>query len=185
MTMISGGMISMSAADDVAVTGDGETRGEGASALPTIGFVLHDVGRLMRKRFEQQAAHLGFTRSQWLVLLHLAKNEGIHQAGLAEILEMEPISLVRILDKLEARGLIERRQHPTDRRLWLLHLDHKAHSSLEALQAIGEITRSEALAGLADADRAALLRMLDGVKANLVEACAKPSAARPGAKRAS
>ncbi len=144
--------------------------------LPTIGFVLHDVGRLMRKRFEQQAAHLGFTRSQWLVLLHLAKNEGIHQAGLAEILEVEPISLVRVLDKLESRGLIERRQHPTDRRLWLLFLHPKARSSLEPLQAIGEATRSEALAGLSGADRAALLRMLGAVKANLVEACARPVA---------
>ena len=158
--------------------GGDEERIDGELALSTIGFVLHDVGRLMRKRFEQQAAHLGFTRSQWLVLLHLAKNEGIHQAGLAEILEVEPISLVRILDKLEARGLIERRQHPTDRRLWLLYLDHKAHSSLEALQAIGDLTRSEALAGLSGAERASLLRMLDGVKANLVEACARPSSKR-------
>ena len=146
------------------------------ASFPTIGFVLHDVGRLMRKRFEQQAAHLGFTRSQWLVLLHLAKNEGIHQAGLAEILEVEPITLVRILDKLESRGLIERRQHPTDRRLWLLFLDPKAHSSLEKLHAIGEVTRAEALAGLPEADRAALFRMLDAVKTNLVEACARPSA---------
>ncbi len=170
-------MISM-VVDNVGAAPNDEVQVEPASALPTIGFVLHDVGRLLRKRFEQRAAHLGFTRSQWLVLLHLAKNEGIHQAGLADILEMEPISLVRILDKLEARGLIERRQHPTDRRLWLLYLDPKAHSSLEALQAIGEITRAEALAGLPHADRAALLRMLDGVKANLVEACARPGARR-------
>ena len=168
----------------MSITLDAEvTVPEADAALPTIGFVLHDVGRLMRKRFEQQAAHLGFTRSQWLVLLHLAKNEGIHQAGLADILEVEPISLVRILDKLEARGLIERRQHPTDRRLWLLYLDQKAHSSLEALQAIGDVTRLEALTGLSGAERAALLRMLDGVKANLVEACARPSASRSGAKK--
>ena len=159
-----------------AMHGDEAKRADQESRLPTIGFVLHDVGRLMRKRFEQQAAHLGFTRSQWLVLLHLAKNEGIHQAGLAEILEVEPITLVRILDKLEGRGLIERRQHPTDRRLWLLYLDPKARSSLEPLHAIGEATRAEALAGLSDADRAALLRMLGAIKTNLVEACARPGA---------
>ena len=159
--------------------GDNDEWTDQEAQLPTIGFVLHDVGRLMRKRFEQQAAHLGFTRSQWLVLLHLAKNEGIHQAGLAEILEVEPITLVRILDKLEARGLIERRQHPTDRRLWLLFLDPKARSSLEPLHAIGEVTRSEALAGLSDADRASLLRMLGAIKANLAEACAR----RPGGRK--
>ena len=156
--------------------GDGEEPDGGESRLPTVGFVLHDVGRLMRKRFEQQAAHLGFTRSQWLVLLHLAKNEGIHQAGLAEILEIEPITLVRILDKLESRGLIERRQHPTDRRLWLLFLHPTARSSLEPLHAIGEATRAEALAGVSEADRAALLRILGAVKANLVEACIRPGA---------
>lgn len=144
--------------------------------LSAIGFVLHDVGRLMRKRFEQQAGHLGFTRSQWLVLLHLAKNEGIHQAGLAEILEVEPISLVRILDKLEARGLVERRQHPTDRRLWLLYLQATAHQSLAPLREIGDITRAEALAGLSDTDRSELCRILDAVKANLIEACVRPSA---------
>ena len=146
--------------------------------LPTVGFVLHDVGRLLRKRFEQQAAHLGYTRSQWLVLLHLSKNEGIHQAGLAEILEVEPISLVRVLDKLESRGLVERRQHPTDRRLWLLHLTPAAHASLEPLQALAEATRAEALEGLSDADRVALLRMLDAIKVNLAEACARPGARR-------
>ena len=146
--------------------------------LPTIGFILHDVGRLLRKRFEQQAAHLGYTRSQWLVLLHLSKNEGIHQAGLADILEVEPISLVRVLDKLEGRGLVERRQHPTDRRLWLLHLTPAAHASLEPLQALAEATRAEALEGLSDADRVALLRMLDAIKVNLAEACARPGARR-------
>ncbi len=146
--------------------------------LPTVGFILHDVGRLLRKRFEQQAAHLGYTRSQWLVLLHLSKNEGIHQAGLADILEVEPISLVRVLDKLEGRGLVERRQHPTDRRLWLLHLTPAAHASLEPLQALAEATRAEALEGLSDADRVALLRMLDAIKVNLAEACARPGARR-------
>lgn len=146
--------------------------------LPAIGFLLHDVGRLLRKRFEQQAAHLGFTRAQWLVLLHLSKNEGIHQAGLAEILEVEPISLVRVLDKLGTRGMVERRQHPTDRRLWLLHLTPAAHASLEPMRALGEATRAEALAGLSDVDRVALLRMLDSIKANLADACARPGARR-------
>ena len=162
------------------MSGDHEDLADWEARLPTVGFVLHDVGRLMRKRFEQQAAHLGFTRSQWLVLLHLAKNEGIHQAGLAEILEIEPITLVRILDKLESRGLVERRQHPTDRRLWLLFLTPDARSVLQPLHAIGEATRAEALAGLSNADRATLLRLLGAVKANLAEACARPGARKAG-----
>ena len=143
---------------------------------PTAGFLVHEVARLMRKRFEQRAAALGFTRSQWQVLIHLAKNEGIHQAGLAEILEVEPITLVRILDKLEARGLIERRQHPTDRRLWLLFLTRDAQPCLAPLREIGDATRAEALDGIAEADHDRLLRDLAVMKANLVAACSLPVA---------
>jgi MarR family transcriptional regulator for hemolysin len=139
-----------------------------------VGFLMHDVARMMRKRFEQRAAHLGFTRSQWQVLVHLAKNEGINQAGLAEILEVEPITLVRILDRLEARGLIERRRHLTDRRVWLLYLTDKAHPSLSLLRVIGEATRSEALDGLSEADQEQLVQTLTRMKANLIDACNLP-----------
>ena len=93
---------------------------------PTLGFLLHDVARLLRKRFEQRARDLGLTRSQWQTLAYLNRNEGIHQSGLADILEIEPITLVRILDRLEERGLVERRRHPTDRRIWLLYLKDAA-----------------------------------------------------------
>ncbi len=140
----------------------------------TMGFLVHDVSRLWRKRFEQRAARLGFTRSQWQVLVHLSKNEGIHQAGLAEILEVEPITLVRILDKLEARKLIERRQHPKDRRVWLLYLTPDAHPSLTLLRGIGEAARAEALAGISPEEQERLSEMLTRLKINLVEACATP-----------
>ena len=141
-----------------------------------VGFLLHDAARLMRRRFEQRAAALGFTRAQWQVLLHLSRNEGIHQAGLADILEVEPISLVRILDKLQARGLVERRQDAGDRRLWRLHLTAAAHPSLALLQDIGEATRGEALRGVSDAERDALVALLSRLKANLAEASARPAA---------
>ena len=141
-----------------------------------VGFLLHDGARLMRRRFEQRAARLGFTRAQWMVLLHLARNEGINQTGLADILEVEPISLVRILDKLQARGLVERRQKDGDRRCWQLFLTPDAHPSLALLQDIGEQTRAEALAGLGDAERQALERALTLLKTNLAEACSRPTA---------
>lgn len=142
---------------------------------PTLGFVLNDVARFLRKRFEQRARGLGLTRAQWQVLAYLAPNEGIHQGGLAELLDVEPITLVRILDKLEIHGLIERRRHPTDRRIWLLHLTAKAHPILARMRAIGDLTRQEALHGLADAERAQLLRMLTTMKKNLIEACDRPA----------
>jgi len=86
----------------------------------TFGFLLHDVARLLKKRFEQKSRGSGLTRSQRQVLAYLAQNEGINQARLAELIEIEPITLGRIVDKLETLRLIERPPHPTDRRTWLL-----------------------------------------------------------------
>jgi DNA-binding MarR family transcriptional regulator len=141
---------------------------------PTLGFILHDVARLLRKRFEQRARDLGLTRSQWQTLVYLNVNEGIHQGGLAEILEIEAITLVRILDKLEARGLIERRPHPTDRRIRSLFLCAAARPLIEELREVGNVTRAEALAGLSDEKRALLLEALTQMKTNLIEACQQP-----------
>ncbi len=139
-----------------------------------LGFLLHDAARLLRKRFEQHARHLGLTRSQWQVLAYLVTCEGIHQGGLAELLDIEPITLVRLLDKLEGLGLIERRPHPTDRRIRLLYLSGAVHPMLESMRTLGEITRGEALAGVSQADREALFRVLKTMKSNLVEACDRP-----------
>jgi DNA-binding MarR family transcriptional regulator len=133
-----------------------------------IGFLLHDVARLMRKRFEQNARDLGLTRSQCQVLAHLARNEGIQQGGLADILEVEPITLTRILDRLEEADLVERRPHPSDRRIRLLHLTSKAHPLLGEIFAIGAVTRGEALQGVPDTERERLFEILSSMKANLL-----------------
>ena len=140
----------------------------------TLGFLLHDVARLLRKRFEQRAKGLGLTRSQWQTLAYLSRNEGIHQGGLADILEIEPITLVRILDKLEERGLIERRQHPTDRRIWVLFLRDEAWPLSDTMRVIGDATRGEALAGVSEAEREQLLRTLTLMKTNLLDTCRQP-----------
>jgi DNA-binding MarR family transcriptional regulator len=133
-----------------------------------LGFLLHDVARLMRKRFEQNARGLGLTRSQCQVLAHLARNEGIQQSGLADILEVEPITLTRILDRLEEGGLVERRAHPTDRRIRQLYLTDKAHPLLADIFTIGAATRGEALEGVAEEDRDRLFALLSSMKANLL-----------------
>jgi MarR family transcriptional regulator for hemolysin len=138
---------------------------------PTLGFVLHEVARLLKRRFEQKAKGLGLTRSQWQTLAYLNIHEGIQQGKLADILEIESITLVRILDRLQARGLIERRQHPSDRRIWQLYLLEAAHPLIVAMQEIGDATRAEALAGVSDDDRALLLQILKTMKGNLAEAC--------------
>ena len=149
---------------------------------PTLGFLLHDVARLLKKRLEQHSRSSGLTRSQWQILAYLALNEGINQKGLAELLDIEPITLGRIVDKLEALRLIKRNPHPTDRRRWLLHLMPAARSRLEQAGEYGDVTRREALAGVSEEDRQHLLKTLQALKENLTQACDAPPA---GQKRAS
>lgn len=148
----------------------------------TFCFLLSDAARLMRKRFEQNARELGLTRAQWHALAYLARNEGVSQSVLADMLDIEPITLGRTIDRLEAQGLVERRPHETDRRIWLLFLREAAAPVLEAMAPISETTRLEALAGVSEADRATLMRVLDGARANLLEAmnCAPKRAKAKG-----
>jgi len=148
--------------------------------VPTLGFLLHEVARLLRRRFEQNARGSGLTRSQWQVLAYLANNEGINQSGLAYLLEIEPITLGRIVDKLQTLRLIERHPDPSDRRVWLLHLTPAARPKLSQLGRLGEVTRGEALAGVPEADTERLLKTLQTLKANLTDACDSPA----GQKRA-
>ena len=145
---------------------------------PTVGFLLHDVARLLRKRFEQHARDSGLTRSQWQVLAYLDQNAGIQQGALAELMDVEPITVGRILDKLESCGLAERRPHATDRRIWQLYLTEKARPKLTELRALGDVTRSEAFGAISAADREQLLATLGQMKANLTAACQLPVAER-------
>ena len=133
----------------------------------TFGFVLHDVARLLRKRFEQRARGLGLTRSQWSVLAHLARHEGINQTSLADILDVEPITLARLLDRMEAAGWVERRKDLRDRRTRLLFLTEKAHPVLAQMWVLGRANREDAMAGLSPACRDQLIESLLQIKANL------------------
>jgi MarR family transcriptional regulator, transcriptional regulator for hemolysin len=145
---------------------------------PTLGFLLHDVARLLKKRFEQKSRGSGLTRSQWQVLTYLAQNEGINQARLAELIEIEPITLGRIIDKLETLRLIKRNPHPTDRRRWLLHLMPAARAKLEQAREFDDVTRGEAMVGVSEDDRQHLLKTLQALKENLTQACDAPLAGR-------
>ena len=148
----------------------------------TLGFLLHDVARLLKKRFEQNSRESGLTRSQWQVLTYLAQNEGINQAGLAELIEIEPITLGRIIDKLETLRLTKRNPHPTDRRRWLLHLMPAARAKLEQAREYDDVTRREAMIGVSEDDAQRLLKTLQALKENLTQAC---DATLAGQKRAS
>lgn len=145
---------------------------------PNIGFVLHDVARLLRKRFEQRSRAFGLTRAQWQVLACLSVQEGIHQNKLADLIEIMPITLARLLDKMEARGFIERRPDAADRRAWLIYLTPKARPLIEVMRGNGRKTREEAFSGLSADAQQQLLQALCLIKSNLLEACAQPAVDR-------
>jgi MarR family transcriptional regulator for hemolysin len=137
----------------------------------TLGFLLHDAARFMRKRFEQlaRAKRLGLTRSQAAVLARLALQEGINQVTLAQLLDLEPITLVRLLDRLQAAGLVERRADPQDRRARVLYLTPHARPLLERVHVLAGEVREEAMAGLEQSERDILLRALGTMKANMLD----------------
>ena len=135
----------------------------------SFGFVLHDVARLMRKRFEQRARGLGLTRAQWQVLAHLTRHEGINQSGLAEILELEPISVGRILDRMEEAGWVERRADPADRRAHRLYVTARARPVMQRMMALGQAVWEDAFAGVPEEDRRRVLELLLLVRGNLSE----------------
>lgn len=133
----------------------------------SFGFLLHDVARLLRKRYEQRARPLGLTRAQWQILAHLQRHEGINQSGLAEVLELEPITVGRLIDRMEDAGLVERRADPADRRAHRLFLTERAQPVLERSRALGEEVRGEAFAGFTAAERETLIDLLVRVRGNL------------------
>ena len=133
----------------------------------SLGFLLADVSRLMRQRFDARAASLGLTRAQWRVLGQLRRREGINQVALAEILEIEPITLARHIDRLEAKGFVERRPDPNDRRARCLHLLPAARPVMDQMRGLSQITRGEALDGIPDADSEKLIDLLLAIKENL------------------
>jgi MarR family transcriptional regulator, transcriptional regulator for hemolysin len=139
-----------------------------------LGFLVHDVARFMRKRFEQHARGLGLTRSQWQALAYLSRNEGISQSGLADLLDVEPITLSRIVDRLVETGFVERMAHPSDRRVWCLRPTAAGRSKLEQVREPGNKTRSETLAGISEIDRARLIKTLAALRLNLSAACEAP-----------
>src|SRR5208282_4676258 len=113
-----------------------------------LGFALHDVARLLRTYSDQRARELGTTRAQWAVLSRLQRCEGVKQSELAEALDLAPITVARLLDKLGAAGLIERRDDAADRRAHRLYLTEKAAPKLKVLGALAEDIMGKALSGL-------------------------------------
>ena len=145
-----------------------------------VGFLLHDVSRLLRLRFDRRARALGLTRAQWRVLAHLAPRQGINQSSLAEILEVENITLGRHIDRLEDTEWVIRRRDPDDRRAWRLFLTDKSRPVLDQMEVLAAETQGEAMAGLSDHERDRLLELLLSMKRNMTAREAETRAAGDG-----
>src|SRR5215467_14675372 len=113
-----------------------------------LAFVINDVARLLRTYADHRAAQFGMTRAKWAVLARLDRFEGLKQTELAEMLDLQPITLTRLLDGLANNGLIERRPDPDDRRAKRLFLTPAARPLLERLSGLGEDIMETALAGV-------------------------------------
>lgn len=138
--------------------------------------MLSDTARLMRRSFDARARQIGVTRPQWRVLSVLRRFEGINQGGLAELIEVEPITVCRMVDRLQEAQLVERRPDPDDRRSWLLFLTPKALELLGQLRPLAEEMLDEALEGVSPNDRAILTTSLDKMRRNLARKPVQPTA---------
>jgi MarR family transcriptional regulator, transcriptional regulator for hemolysin len=133
-------------------------------AQVTVAFILHDLSRQMRHAFDQRARNLGVTRQQWRALFYLSRFDGPTQTELADALEVERISVGRMVDRLVDGGLVERRADPADRRVWRLHLLPPACEILKKLTAIGAALEAEVLEEIAPEKRQELVNLLEQVR---------------------
>ena len=150
-----------------------------------IAFTIMDVARLLKTFADQRARQYGMTRAQWAVLVRLDRSEGLKQSELAEILDLQPITLTRLLDRLAQNGLIERRADPNDRRANRLFLTPAARPLLEQLTKLGTEMMGTVLEGLDAKTLKQLLHDLEQVRDNLRGAINRNSHATPSRHRLS
>ncbi len=130
-------------------------------------FLVHDVARLMRTEGDKRARAHGMTRAQWVILIWLNRWPGLSQKEVAEFLEVEPITVARLVDRLEARGMVERRPDPADRRVWRLHLRPAAQPVLDDIAVHKAEMLEMATAGLDDDAKRLVAEALLRMKANI------------------
>ncbi len=140
-----------------------------------LGSILRDVTHLMRRNFDRRARSLNLTQVQWRALTQLSTNPGVSQTELAELLETEPESVCRLVDRLEAAGWVERRQNPKDRRAFQLFVSARGRPLLAHLWRFADETHADAIDGLSPEALHMLVQTLQHVKRNLANAEKRPA----------
>jgi MarR family transcriptional regulator, transcriptional regulator for hemolysin len=139
-------------------------------AIENIGFMLQDVARLMRCEYNRRVQELALTQAQWRALSILSRKPGLRQNQLAEMLEMQPISIGRLIDRLQAAGWVERKADPTDRRALQLYLTAQSEPILAQLKKHGAACRAAVLAGVSEEEQREFLDILSRMRANMAAA---------------
>lgn len=134
--------------------------------METLPFEIGETAHALRKAFDRRAVGLGVTRAQWKVLFRLTRQPGLRQIELADMLDIEPITLSRIVDRLEEAGLVERVADPADRRAWRLHVTAKAQPLVVKLRSVADDMISEAFAGIDPKDIEITRAVLGKVREN-------------------
>ena len=134
----------------------------------SFGYLLNDVTLLFRKHFDRRAVKFGLTRAQWRATKMLYHREGLRQTELAEFLEMEPIAVGRVIDRLQAAGFVERRADPKDRRAWRLYTTEQSRVIIDDMELIARELRKDATRGIAYAELEQALAVLGRIKDNLL-----------------
>ena len=134
--------------------------------METLPFEISETAHALRKAFDRRAVGMGVTRAQWKVLFRLSRQPGLRQIELADILDIEPITLSRIIDRLEEAGLVERVADPADRRAWRLHVTVRGLPLTAKLRAVADEMISEAFAGIDPKDIEITRAVLGKVREN-------------------
>ena len=144
-----------------------------------LGFLVTDIARLMRRSMDRRLQTLGLTQAQWRAIVHLSRSEGMTQATLAESLEIQPITLTRLIDRMESAGWVERRTHPLDRRAVQLYLTAQSQPILDEMHARAADTLNEATRGVPPRVQRQLIGTLEQIKQNLLAAETSSVATQP------
>jgi DNA-binding MarR family transcriptional regulator len=134
--------------------------------VETLPFTIGETAHALRKAFDRRAVGLGVTRAQWKVLFRLDRRPGLRQIELADMLDIEPITLSRIVDRLEESALVERRADPSDRRAWRLHVTAQAEPLIAKLKAVAAELTADAFAGINPKDIETATQVLERVREN-------------------
>ncbi len=146
-------------------------------ARETLSWEIAETAHVVRRAYDRRVTRLGVTRAQWRVLLRLSHEPGLRQVELADMLDVEPITLCRIIDRLEEAGLVERQRDPADRRAWRLSVTHAAEPVLDDLRGLATELGDEAFDGLDPSQIETLRALLGRIRENLARPATYPTKA--------